>query len=280
VLAVALAAGSTAACSRDRSGRAANGPPTTAATGLTSQPASSTPATGPVTDADVTDVDQVIRRVDTELDRLDADLATGEGDTQQVVLEAAKRVATGAITRRVLALQERLTAARSVVRLSDADRSALSSQLQSQVDGLTNLGARIQGDTDDAAVRADAQRIVTDYRVYVLTIPKARGVVVADIELNAADRLSRIADRLAATIDAAEGKDTTTAAADLASLRSKAAAATTAVTPLPAELLALTPSGYPANRAGLEQARQTLRTGRAALADAVILARQVIADLK
>jgi hypothetical protein len=55
---------------------------------------------------------------------------------------------------------------------------------------------------------------------------------------------------------------------------------TGAVSPLPAALLALRPAGYPANQAELEHARQTLRTGRAGLADAASLARQVIVDLK
>jgi hypothetical protein len=44
--------------------------------------------------------------------------------------------------------------------------------------------------------------------------------------------------------------------------------------------LELQPAGYPANHAVLEQSRQSLRTGRAALADATSLARSVIADLK
>src|ERR687888_546490 len=100
-------------------------------------------------------------------------MATGEGETQQVVLEARKRTATAAITRRVLALQERITAAKSIVRLGDADRSELTTQLQDQVNGLT--------------------------------IPKARGVVVSDIELSAADRLTMLADRLAAAVDRAKG---------------------------------------------------------------------------
>jgi chromosome segregation ATPase len=236
-------------------------------------------ATGSVTEADVTEIDEVLRRLDGELDRLDSDMAAGEGETQQVVLEARKRAATGAITRRLLALRERLTVAKSIVRLSDEDRSALTTQLQEQINGLTSLGARIQGDTDEATLRADAQRIVTDYRVYVLTIPKARGVMVADIEVAASDRLTRIAERLANAIDQAR-RDTTEAQEDLASMRSKLAAVDTAVLPIPAELLALQPAGYAANHAVLEQARQSLRTGRSDLADAAILARRVIADLK
>ena len=60
------------------------------------------------------EVDQVLRRLDGELDRLDSDMAAGEGETQQVVLEARKRAAAAAITRRVLALRERLTAAKAI----------------------------------------------------------------------------------------------------------------------------------------------------------------------
>jgi hypothetical protein len=199
---------------------------------------------------------------------------------QQIRVEASKKVAAAAITRRVLALRELTTAAKSIVRLTDADRSALTTQLQDQVNGLTTLNAKIQGDTDEATVKADAAKIVTDYRVYVLTIPKARGVVVSDIELNAADRLTKLADRLSTTIDAATGKDTTKAKTDLASLRSKLATVTSTVAPLPAALLALQPAGYPSNHTSLEQTRTALRAGRAALADAATLVRQVIADLK
>ncbi len=199
---------------------------------------------------------------------------------QQVRLAAAKQVATAAITRRVLALRELSTAAKAIARLSDADRSTLTSQLQDQVNGLTSLNAKIQGDGDEATVRADAGAIITDYRVYVLTVPKARGVVVSDIELTAEDRLSKLADRLQTMIDQASGKDTTKARADLAALRAKLTAVTGMVSPLPAALLALQPSGYPGNRTMLEQGRASLRTGRQTLGDAATLARTVIADLK
>ena len=199
---------------------------------------------------------------------------------QQVRLDASKKLATAAITRRVLALRELSTAAKSIVRLTEADRSALTTQIQDQINGLSSLNAKIQGDNDEATVRADAQKILTDYRVYVLTIPKARGVVVSDIELNAADRLAKLADRLSNAIDQASGKDTTKAKTDLAALRAKLAVVASTVSPLPAGLLALQPAGYPGNRSTLEQTRASLRTGRTGLADAATYARQVIADLK
>lgn len=267
-----------AACS-DRSGGASKSSATTAFTGGTSSPISAGSATGPVTEAEVTEIDLALRRLDGELDRLDSDMSAGEGETQQVVLEARKRAATGAITRRVLALEERLTAAESIVQLSEDHRATLTTHLQEQINGLTSLSARIQGDNDEAALRGDAQRIVTDFRVYVLTIPKARGVMVADIELAAADRFSKLSDRLATALDQTKG-DTAHTKEDLAQMRGKLAAVAAAVPPIPAALLALQPAGYPANHAVLDQARQSLRTGRSDLADASILARRVIADLE
>ena len=199
---------------------------------------------------------------------------------QQVRLSAAKQLATAGITRRVLALRELTAAAKAMVRLSDTDRTALTNQLQDQVNGLTSLNAKIQGDGDEATVRADAGTVITDYRVYVLTIPKARGVVVSDVELIAEDRLSQLADRLQTMVNQASGRDTTKARADLAALHAKLALVTAEGSPLPASLLALQPAGYPGNRTTLEQARTTLKTGRQTLGDAATLARTVIIDLK
>ncbi len=277
VLVTTLAVG-LAAC-RDRSEGQSKAALTTVSTGATAL-STADPPTGPVTEAELAEVDDVLHRLDTELDRLDSDMAIGEGDTQQVLLEAAKKRAAAAITRRLLALEHLSSAANSLARLDETQRADLTAQLQVQISGLTSLNAKILGATNEATLRADAQKIVTDYRVYALTVPKARGVVVADIELNAADRLTRLADRLAATIDQIKGKDTTQASADLESLRARLDTVTSAVGPLPAGLLALTPADYPANQPVLEQTRQTLRTGRANLADAASLARVVIADLK
>src|SRR5205085_11038119 len=81
LLVLALAAGATA-CSKG-SGTGSDASATTASSvpaGATS-PTSAT-ETGPITDADVTDVGQILHRLDTELDRLDSDMATGEGDVQ------------------------------------------------------------------------------------------------------------------------------------------------------------------------------------------------------
>jgi hypothetical protein len=71
----------TGACSKD-SGGGSNASATTPSSATASSP--TTPAaTGPVTDADVTEVDQLLHSLDTELGRLDSDMAAGEGEVQQ-----------------------------------------------------------------------------------------------------------------------------------------------------------------------------------------------------
>lgn len=82
LLATALALG-TAAC-RDNSGGRAAATPTTASsgTGAAPSPMSGSPNAGPVTEADVVEVDQVLRRLDSELDRLESEMAATEGEVE------------------------------------------------------------------------------------------------------------------------------------------------------------------------------------------------------
>ncbi len=77
-LAVALAA---PGCAKS-SDHGAKASATTAASPPDPSPTTAPAASGPVTDADVAEVDQIIHRLDSELDRLDSDMATGEGEVQ------------------------------------------------------------------------------------------------------------------------------------------------------------------------------------------------------
>lgn len=71
----------TGACSKG-SGGGTNASATTPSSATASSP--TTPAaTGPVTDTDVAEVDQLLHSLDTELGRLDSDMAAGESEVQQ-----------------------------------------------------------------------------------------------------------------------------------------------------------------------------------------------------
>lgn len=81
-LVLALAAGAVG-CSDPPGGRSGASVTTASTgTGAASSAASATPAGGPVTEADVAEVNQILRRLDAELDRLESDMAVTEGDVE------------------------------------------------------------------------------------------------------------------------------------------------------------------------------------------------------
>jgi hypothetical protein len=193
-----------------------------------------------------------------------------------------KARAHAAIARRLETLTRLAARVRDNEYLSDAHRTALSDLIAAQTRGLTALDAKIQADTDFETLKADIKSIVTDYRVYLLTVPKVHLVIGADTELAAEAKLDEVAARLQTKIDAAEaaGKDITVAQGHLDAMKAKVGDVRAAASGVPDAVLALVPQDYPGNKPALEAAQAALKTGRAAVQAARDLARQVVADLK
>jgi hypothetical protein len=197
-------------------------------------------------------------------------------------LASVKARAHEAIERRLETLARLAARVRENRHLTDEHRAALSELIQSQIDGLAALDAKIQADTDPETLRADVKSIVTDYRVYLLTVPKVQLVIGADTELAAAAKLDEVAARLQGKIDeaAAAGKDVTTAQGHLDEMKAKIAEVRSSAGDVADSVLQLVPQDYPENKPALESAHASLKAGRAAVHDARQLARQVVSDLK
>ena len=168
--------------------------------------------------------------------------------------------------------------------LTAADRTELQSQLSADASGLTTLRARIDGESNVDALRADLKKIVADFRIYLLMVPKASDVIAADSELAAVARLGTLGTKLQARIDAdkAAGKDVTGAQADLDAMTAKVAQVSPLVAGIPAAVLPLTPAQYNAGTAKpiLVSSRASLQAGRGLLAGARVDARACVAALK
>jgi hypothetical protein len=166
-------------------------------------------------------------------------------------------------------LQGRVAAAGA---LTDADRAALQSQLAADTSGLTALRAQVDGETDVTTLRADLKTIVTDFRIYVLMVPKTAEVIAADTELSAVTRLGTVESKLQARIDVdkAAGNDVTQAQLDLEAMQKTVAQVSPLVLGVPAAVLPLTLAQYNAGTAKpiLASSRTSLRTGRGLLAGA------------
>jgi hypothetical protein len=186
---------------------------------------------------------------------------------------------------RRLALLERLAGrvAHSAT-LTGADRTALSGEIASTTAGLTALGSTIANETVVAALKADIQKIATDYRVYVLVEPKTRLVIAADRLSAGYDRFATVEQRLAASIAAAKvaGKDVTQAQAAYDAMVAKVGQAEGLLGPVVGTILPLTPAGWNAGTAKpvLESARSTLRQVSQLFAGARADARQCVQALR
>jgi hypothetical protein len=167
--------------------------------------------------------------------------------------------------------------------LTDADRTTLRSQLATDTRGLTALRGKIDGETDINALRADLGKIVTDFRIYLLMVPKTDEVIAADTELAGVARLGIVSTNLQARIDVAKaaGKDVTQAQSDLTAMNAKVVQISPLVQGIPAAVLPLTPAQYNDGSAKpiLTSSRTSLQSGRRLLVGARADARACVAAL-
>ncbi len=182
-------------------------------------------------------------------------------------LDRLKEKANREIDRRIAGLNRLIDLVNRIKRLTDSQKTDLTTQVQNQITSLQTLKTKIAADTDIATLRADVQSIVKDYRIYALFIPKIYIIANADRLLDIANEMTQVAAKLQIRIDAAKavGNDTgemqkllTDYTAKVADAKSQAQNAINTVLPL-------TPDGYPGNKTTLMSARTMLQAARASL---------------
>lgn len=186
------------------------------------------------------------------------------------------------IERRITALNYVTTRINEIKKLSSDQKASLTTEVQSQIDSLTALKAKIDADTDAATLKTDKQSIVTSYRIFLLFIPKIQLLVAGDRISMTADQLSSLADKLEVRIKEvqAAGNDVTTLTAAVADMRAKIVDAQAQYGAINAEVLPLTPDGYPGNKATLMDARAKIRIAQVDLNAALQKAKAIRAELK
>lgn len=200
-------------------------------------------------------------------------------------LDTARAACTDATTKRIDATNEALAVVGAAEHLTDAHRSALSTQLSADVSGLTSLQGQIQGATDIAGLRDACRQIGPNFRIFLLQLPKTHYTIAADRAVALADDLSGdVHDKLADAIAKAKAKgvDTSAEEASLADLQAKATAAKSAAAGVGDAVLPLTPQQIDDGSAKpvLQSSRDALGTARQDLGDAVKDAKSIVAGLK
>lgn len=98
-------------------------------------------------------------------------------------LDAARSAVAGRIDKRLDALERFEATVNGAARLDPGHKATLTKLIGDQRSGLTALKTKVLGETTAAALKADAQSMVYDYRVFILTGPKVRLTVAIDTEL-------------------------------------------------------------------------------------------------
>lgn len=175
------------------------------------------------------------------------------------------------ITRRITSLNNLITRINNIKKLSADSKSALSSEVQTQITNLTNLKNKIDADTDMATLKQDVKSIIDSYRIYALFIPRTHIVVGADLILQVVDKFADVQARLQAKISQAQssGKDVSTLQAALADIQTKVADAKLQANSAINLVTPLQPSPNPQDyKPTLQQARTMLQSARKDLRDA------------
>ena len=172
-------------------------------------------------------------------------------------LSKLKQKCDQAVQKRESALSGDASHINSATDLSSGDKSALLGTESSDASGLTALDATIQADTTFSQAKTDCEKIVTDYRVYVVFEPQVHLVIAADRVGSVATKITALASELQQKL----GSNTNpTVQAALADLQKQVAAAQTSVSGVSATVLAQTPSGYPGNKSVLTSALASVQS--------------------
>jgi hypothetical protein len=192
-------------------------------------------------------------------------------------LDAMKTAAHTAITNRVTAMNTAIGVVNQNANLG-ADQAVLVTRLQNDIADLNLLDTTIQTDTTVAAVKADAQKIFANFRIFAVVLPVTHMVVATDTVDNAAiPKLSDVATKLQTLI---RNKNATGQQATLDDMKARIAAARTATDGLVTDLEAFTPAQWNADHDLLSPDRSKLRGARADLAKARQDARSIVTALR
>jgi peptidoglycan hydrolase CwlO-like protein len=181
---------------------------------------------------------------------------------EATLLSTIKTKCDTAVKTRVSALQGDITKINSDATITSSDKASLLATASSDISGLQSLDTTIQGDTTVQQARSDCQKIVNDYRVFVLFEPQVHLTISTDRLTVAVAKVQVMSSKLATIVGKITDPTQKAAAqAALTDFNSKLAAAQSSLGGL-SGVLGLTPSDYPGNKSALQSLQSALQAIR------------------
>ena len=191
------------------------------------------------------------------------------------------------IERRITGLNKLVSRIGSMKKLSESDRSALSSTVQGQINILNSLKSKIDSDTDLTTLLSEVKSITASYRIYALVIPQGAIMASADRVLAIADIMNTLGTKIQARIsqEQSAGKNVSSLQTAMADFNAKIADARTQAQNAVTEISALKPdqgdsTAMKANTQALKDARTKIHAAQQDFVAARKDAGQIVKDLR
>jgi hypothetical protein len=166
--------------------------------------------------------------------------------------------------------------------ISDATKNETQSELGRIKDELSTLKTKIQGETDLQILREDVKSIVTNYRVYQVSLPRAAGLVSVDRMKAYSAKLDEASTKIEAKAKELEtqGKDITEITALISTARTSISAGNSSTDDALSKFSAMSISN-PEGALGLRiEGRTSLGTSRKSFSDARVNLRDAVQKIK
>lgn len=173
-------------------------------------------------------------------------------------LQAVIKEGDAKIAKRLTDLDKLTVKINANTKLSATNKDLLAADVSSAKTGLTALKAKLDAETDITQAKADNNLIVTDYRVYLLIVPKINMLKVSDNQITKQAQLLAFANLLKSAVS--ESDKSTTLMPKVTAMIAGITATQKLSQETQAKLLALKPSDYNANHAVLVSLKKDLQT--------------------
>lgn len=203
-----------------------------------------------------------------------------QNDAQR--LTDLKQRAQTEIDRRIKALNNLVTRLGNMKKISDVELADFTSQIQTEIDGLTILKSEIEQETDLTTLREKVKSIVTDYYIFAFFIQYINISAALDRALATQTNMATVVDKLSTRINEAEsaGKDVTELKSLLSGIQTKLTDLNTLIVATQDGIADLDSDGYPGNKTTLQDARTKLKTIHTSFKEIHTLAKQLIQLLR
>src|SRR5579864_7463496 len=127
------------------------------------------------------------------------------------------------ISSRISSLNTLSTRVQNDTRLSASEKSSLTSEIQTDISGLTALKTKIDADTDATTARSDEKTIVSSYYIFAAFEPKIRYLIILNNLQTVTTNLQSLVPQLQNIINTfkSQGKDVTQLQALLSDISSQ-----------------------------------------------------------